>query len=443
MDLVLRFLKEEINLNKSDKVVIGVSAGPDSMFLLHLLLELKKELLFEIIVAHINHNVRIESDEEEKFLRQFCEDNNIIFEGIKIEEYNKENFHAYARNFRYKFYDDLIKKYNANYLMTAHHGDDLMETILMRLTRGSTLRGYSGISLITKKDKYKIVRPLLYLTKDEIKDYNDNNNVPYYIDKSNYSSKYTRNRYRMEILPFLKEENKNVHLKFLKFSKLLEDYNNYIEKEINDIYKKVWVDNKLDIIKFNKYDNFIKRLVIEKLLQDNIENITELNDKHIDSILKIINNNKTGSEIYIPNNILVINYNYLEFKNNNINNNYKLELIDGLVIPNGMKFIKLDNEENGNDTLHINSKDIKLPLYVRNRKEGDYIELKGINGKKLISDIFIDCKISRANRSSYPVVVDSNNEIIWIPKLKKSKYDSKNHEKCDIIIKCVWGGFYE
>ena len=437
MDLVLKFLKEEINLNKSDKVVIGVSAGPDSMFLLHLLLELQKELLFEIIVAHINHNVRLESNEEEKFLRNYCEDNNIIFEGIKIEEYNKENFHAYAREFRYKFYEELINKYKANYLMTAHHGDDLMETILMRLTRGSTLKGYSGISLITKKDNYSIVRPLLYLTKDEIKNYNDNNNIPYYIDKSNYSNKYTRNRYRMEILPFLKEENENVHLKFLKFSKLLEDYNSYIEKEIDDIYKKVWIDNKLDIIKFNKYDNFIKRLVIEKLLQDNIDDITELNDKHIDSLLNLINNNKTGSEICIPNNILIINYNYLEFKNNNIDNNYKLELVDGLIIPNGMKFIKLDNEENGNDTLHINSKDIKLPLYVRNKKEGDYIELKGTDGKKLISDIFIDNKINRVDRSSYPIVVDSDDKIIWIPKLKKSKYDSKNHEKCDIIFKCV------
>ena len=437
MDLVLKFLKEEIKLNKSDKVVIGVSTGPDSMFLLNLLLELQKELLFKIIVAHINHNVRLESIKEEKFLKDFCKDKNIIFESIKIEEYNKENFHAYAREFRYKFYEELINKYQANYLMTAHHGDDLMETILMRLTRGSTLKGYSGISLITNKDNYKIVRPLLYLTKDEIKDYNDTYNIPYYIDKSNYSNKYTRNRYRMEILPFLKEENELVHLKFLKFSKLLEDSYNYIEKEVDNIYNKVCNNNKLDIIKFNKYEEFIIRLVIEKLLKDNIDNITELNDKHIDAILNLINNNKTGSEVYIPGKVLIINYNYLEFKNNDINNNYKLELVDGLIIPNGMKFIKLNEEENGNDTLHINSKDIKLPLYVRNKKDGDFIELKGTDGKKLVSDIFIDKKINRFDRNSYPVVVDSNDVIIWVPKLKKSKYDSKNHEKCDIIIKCV------
>ena len=437
MDLVIKFLKEEIKLNKSDKIVIGVSSGPDSMFLLNLLIELQKELLFKIIVAHINHNVRVESQEEEEFLRQFCKDKNIIFEGVKIEEYNKENFHAYAREFRYKFYEELINKYQANYLMTAHHGDDLMETILMRLTRGSTLKGYSGISLITDKNNYKIVRPLLYLTKEEIKNYNDSYNTPYYIDKSNYSNKYTRNRYRMEVLPFLKEENKNVHLKFLKFSNLLEESNNYIEKKVNDNYNKVWNKNKLDIIKFNKYDDFIKKLVIEKLLQDNLDNITELNDKHVDAILNLINNNKTGSEVSIPGKKITINYNYLEFKNIEINNNYKLELIDGLIIPNGMKFIKLNDDENGNDTLHINSKDIKLPLYVRNKKNGDYIELKGTDGKKLVSDIFIDKKINRVDRNSYPVVVDSNDVIIWIPKLKKSKYDSKNHEKCDIIIKCL------
>ena len=438
MDLVLNFLLNKLNLKESDKIIVGVSAGPDSMFLLHLLIELRKKINFLIVVSHINHKVRIESEEEEEFLKNYCKENNVIFEVKKIENYEHKNFHAYAREFRYKFYQDLIKKYNANYLMTAHHGDDLIETVLMRLTRGSTLSGYTGINLISNYHNYKIVRPLLYMTKDEIKAFNDNNNIPYRVDKSNYSDKYTRNRYRKYVLPFLKEENKNVHLKFLKFSELLDNSNKYIEKDINNIYNNIFIDNKLNIIEFKKYDLFIQRLVIEKLLKEKCINLDNIDDRNINSLINLINNNKTGSEINLPNNIIArINYNYLEISEKKDKKDYYIELKDGLIIENGMKFINLNDDENGNDTLHLDSSLVKLPLYVRNRKNGDFIELKGTNGKKLVSDIFIDNKINRDDRDTYPIVVDSNDVVIWIPKLKKSKYDSKFNKKCDIIFKCL------
>ena len=438
MDLVLDFLLNKLKLKESDTIVIGVSAGPDSMFLLNLLIELRKKINFKIIVSHINHKVRIESEEEELFLKNYCNDNDVIFEKKEIKKLENKNFHAYAREFRYNFYLDLIKKYKANYLMTAHHGDDLIETILMRLTRGSTFSGYSGISLISDYDTYKIVRPLLYITKDEIKDYNDLHNIPYRIDKSNYSDKYTRNRYRKYLLPFLKKENKNVHLKFLKFSELLNNSNKYIEKDIEDIYNKIYKDNNLDIKEFLKYDIFIERLIIEKIFKEKCLNLENIDDKNIDCLIKLINNNKTGTEINLPNNMVArINYNYLKIDVKKENKEYYIELKDGLVLENGMKFIKINNDENGNDTLHLDSSLIKLPLYVRNRKKGDFIELKGTNGKKLVSDIFIDCKINRVDRDIYPIVVDSNDKIIWIPKLKKSKYDSKNHKNCDIIFKCL------
>ena len=438
MDLVLDFLKKKLKLNNNDKIVIGVSSGPDSMFLLNLLLQLKKELKFTIIVAHINHKVRIESEEEEIFLKNYCLDNDVIFERKEIINYPKDNFHAYAREFRYNFYEELINKYQANYLMTAHHGDDLIETVLMRLVRGSTLNGYTGISLISNYDNYKLVRPLLYMTKDEIKEYNDINNIPYRVDKSNTSDKYTRNRFRKNILPFLKEENKDVHLKFLKFSLLLESSNMYIEKEVNNLYNDICENNKINIQKFLVLDKFIKRELLEKILNNNIQNKEQLTDKHIDSIINLINNNKTGSEINLPGNIIGrINYGYFEFIKVEESYNYYLELKDGLIIPNGMEFKIINNEENGNDILHLDSSLVKMPLYVRNKKDGDYIELKGIDGKKKVSDIFIDKKVSKEDRKSYPVVVDKNDKIIWIPKLKKSKYDSKNHEKCDIIIKCL------
>ena len=204
MDTVYNFLINKIKLNKQDKIVVGVSAGPDSMALLYILKELKEKIGFALIVAHINHNIRPESKEEETFLNKYCQDNNIVFESMTITHYGDDNFHNEARNIRYRFYDDVINKYQAKYLMTGHHADDLMETILMRMVRGSSLRGYAGFSISSKKNNYIIVRPLINVTKEEIEFFAKKNNIPYRIDKSNYKDKYTRNRYRMNILPFIK-----------------------------------------------------------------------------------------------------------------------------------------------------------------------------------------------------------------------------------------------
>ena len=153
----------------------------------------------------------------------------------------------------------------------------------------------------------------------------------------------------------------------------------------------------------------------------------------------MIKKNKSGSELNLPNNIKVlIEYNYLYFETNKeVLKDYCFELKNGLKLLNGFSFLEYDGNDNGNDTLHLSSSDIKLPLYVRNKRNGDRIELKGVEGSKKVSDIFIDKKIKKEERVSYPVVVDSNGLVVWIPKLKKSKYDSQNKEKCDIIFKCL------
>ena len=210
-------IEKDFNFHKNDRIVVGCSAGPDSMALVDSLLKVRDKYNLVLIIAHINHNLRKQSVNEESFLREYCNNNNLIFEGMLIENYGDDNFHNEARNIRYNFFHSIIKKYDAQYLMTAHHGDDLTETILMRIVRGSNLNGYSGFHKYVHMDSYTIVRPFINYTKKEIEDYDKQNNVLYYIDDSNYKDKYTRNRYRKYVLPFMKEEDKNVHLKFLKF----------------------------------------------------------------------------------------------------------------------------------------------------------------------------------------------------------------------------------
>ena len=438
MDLVYEFLINKIKLTKDSKIVIGVSTGPDSMCLLNILLNLQEKLKFLIIVAHVNHKKRVESDEEEQFLEDYCRKKNLILEKMILDNKYKGNFEAYARKERYSFFEELMHKYQANILMTAHHGDDLVETILMKLTRGSNLKGYQGISLITKKNNYQIIRPLLYVTKDDINKYLNDNNIPFFIDKTNNYDDYTRNRYRHHVLKFLKNENKDVHLKFLKFENRLEEANNYIEKNTLIAYNNCYRDGCLNSNLFLQNDLFIRRLIIEKIFSSLYDDLSFVTDKHVDLVINLINESKSNIEINLPKGIRVIKeYGLVKFKNTKSEIiNYKIELKDGLTLENGMQFIIYSGDSNGNDTMHINSKDVSLPLYVRNRKLGDIIALKG-NGHKKVKDIFIDCKVSKDERDSYPIVVDSKDEIIWIPKLKKSKYDVQNRENCDIIFKCL------
>jgi tRNA(Ile)-lysidine synthase len=165
MDKVYNFLQKEVGLKYRDIVVLGVSGGPDSMALLHVMSQLKLETDLFVICAHVNHNVREESESEKLFIERYCDNNQIVFESMKIEEYGDDNFHNEARSKRYKYFDSVVKKYNASYLITAHHGDDLIETILMRLVRGSTFKGYAGFSKGFDMGSYKILRPFIHLQK--------------------------------------------------------------------------------------------------------------------------------------------------------------------------------------------------------------------------------------------------------------------------------------
>ena len=428
-------LIKNIDINNDKYVIVGVSAGPDSMALLHML---KKNLTCNIVCAHINHNVRKESQEEELFLQEYCKKNNIIFESMKITKYKKNNFENEAREKRYAFYKQILQKYNSHNLFLAHHGDDLIETVIMKILRGSNLEGYIGIKTYSYLDNYKIIRPLLSLTKNDIIKYNEKENIKYYIDSSNENTKYTRNRYRKHLLPFLKKEDKSVHLKFLKYSNILQEYDDYINYEIKKKIKNIYSDNIIDLTKLNEEHPFMKKNIIYHILKQVYNNEPNIiKDKHLVDILKMTIDNKPNYFINLPKNYILkkeYNYIYIEKENNKNIKSYKKKLQKYQVISN-IIIKEVENiNENGNNVCRLNSQNIKLPLYIRNKQDGDYIEVLGLNGKKKIKDIFINEKIPSSQRDDYPLLVDSNNNILWIPNIKKSKYNVKKDEFCDIIL---------
>ena len=429
------FLKK-LNIDKNKYLVVATSGGPDSMALLHLL----KNNSYKLICAHVNHNLRSVSDEEYIFVENYCKENDIIFEGMKINSYKDNKFtEMEAREKRYNFFENILKKYNTDILLTAHHGDDLIETILMRIIRGSNLNGYKGFSKISTYKDFKIIRPLIYYTKQDIEKYISDNNVPCVYDESNKSKKYTRNRIRLDILPLLKQEDNNIHKKFLTLNEELENTQDYITQEVEKNLKDNFKDNKLDLDKFNLLHNLIQKKEIEEILFSIYkENITLINKKHIENIFKIIID-KNNKKIQLPNDIIVSKeYSKLVFKKdkNIMPEKYNYILKDKVNIENFGTIEYIDDTlEKSNYVLKLNSKDIKLPLIIRTKEKNDSIEVKNLNGFKKIKKIFIDEKINKDLRDTWPIVTDSENKILWIPGIKKSKFDCYNKDIYDIIIK--------
>lgn len=431
-------IEDNFTFHKQDIIVIGCSAGPDSVALVDMLLKIREKYSLSLIVAHVNHNLRAQSVQEEEYLRNYCEKNQIMFECMMITEYGDDNFHNEARNIRYDFFEKVVYKYHANYLMTAHHGDDLVETVLMRITRGSNLNGYSGFKKVVEKGDYKIVRPLLGYTKQELEDYDKFNHVMYYVDGSNAKDKYTRNRYRKYVLPFLKEEDPNIHLKYLKFSTVLNEANQFIEHERDKALKKVIHHNFLKIDLFKELDAFIQKEVLYYMMNDFYQDdLILINDKHIELLLNLIYSNRANAFVNLPNEVIAIKtYQELELKKITTEiTTYEVELSKYVLLPNHHVIEQVDDVlGNGNDTCRLLSSEISLPLTVRTRRFGDRMSIKG-NGTKKIKDIFIDKKVKLSDRDTWPVVVDAKGVVVWLPGLKKSKYDKKKTEKYDIILR--------
>ena len=432
-------IEDNFKFNMGDTIVIGCSSGPDSMALVDMLLKVRAKYQLQLIIAHVNHNVRSESYDEAIYMKEYCEKNNLLFETMTIEEYGDDNFHNEARAIRYNFFETLINKYEANYLMTAHHGDDLIETILMRMVRGSNLNGYSGFKEVVEMENYKIVRPLIRYTKEELEQYDRDNNVKYFIDSSNDKDKYTRNRYRKYLMPFLKEEDLNVHHKFLKFSEELSDASRFIDKERDKALDRCLKNNVINLDKFVNEDKFIQKEILYYLLSEFYQDdLILVNDKHIELIVNLIYSNRANSFVNLPNEVVANkSYNMLELKRETLEiTSYEIEFNNYVLLPDNHIIERVsDTDDNSNNICRLNSSDITLPLIIRTRKIGDRMMIKGLDGSKKVKDIFIDKKIKMDKRDSWPIVVDSKGKIVWIPGIKKSVYDKKKIDSYDIVLK--------
>ena len=303
-------------IKNGDNIVVGVSGGPDSMTLLNVLINLKENLNLKITVAHINHMIRQEAEEETKYVQNFCKQRDIecFVKREKVEELAKNNkigTEEAGRKLRYSFFEEVLEKVNANKIATAHTANDNSETVLMNIIRGSGTSGLKGIEPIREN---KFIRPLIEFTREEIEEYCEEKKLQPKIDKSNSENIYTRNKVRNMLLPYIKENfNPNIVNSLNRLSELAREENLFLEKKVEEAYKQVLIEESigkqavrvkskiiLDLKKFNKQDLVIKNRLMLYTIGRVLGTSQNIEKVHIEDLVKLCSNN-IGNKYLTPN----------------------------------------------------------------------------------------------------------------------------------------------
>lgn len=294
-------------IKKNDKVIVAVSGGPDSMCLLDTLFKIKDEIGFNIIVAHVNHGIRIESEDEKVYVENYCKERNIPFNYLKVNipklsKEKKMSEEACGREVRYNFFEEIRLKENANTIAVAHNLNDNIETILLNEIRGCGLKGLTGMDFKFNK----IIRPLLTIEKKDILVYNNELELHPCFDSTNEEEIYLRNKIRLSLIPYLQELNPNFVTNISRMRKILKDDNDFIEEYTNNIFNRVIVnedDSKIvfDFSLFMNEHDSIKNRIIRKIIEKKISNLDGIENIHVLDIIKLLKNNIKGKKYIIGN----------------------------------------------------------------------------------------------------------------------------------------------
>lgn len=307
-EVVLETINKNNLIKDGESIVVGVSGGPDSITLLDILIKLQKRIKFDIVVAHINHMIRSDADEDQRYVEKYCKNNNITFyvKQAKVEEIAKNQkigTEEAGRNLRYEFFDEILEKTKSNKIATAHTKNDNVETVLMNIIRGSGTKGLKGIEII-RDNKY--IRPLLEISRTEIEEYCEKNNLEPRIDSSNMENIYTRNKIRNLLIPYIQKEfNPNIIETIDRLSSISKEENKYFEDITKKAYEEILVEETknevvLDLKKFNTLEIVIKNRIMLYTINKLFGSSSGIEKIHLQDIIKLCNNN-IGNKYLIPN----------------------------------------------------------------------------------------------------------------------------------------------
>ena len=410
---VQKFIFHNKLLQKESKIIVGLSGGPDSMVLIHILIQLG----YECIAAHCNFHLRGEdSNNDEKFVVKWCEKNGVLLETnsydtIAYASKNKISIEMAARDLRYEWFEKLRVKHKADSIAIAHHRDDSIETILINLIRGTGIKGLTGIPV---KNNH-IVRPLLSISRNKIMEYLSNNQVPYVTDITNEEDIYTRNTLRLKVLPLLEEINTSVRNSILTTSSNLQEvekiYNNYIINTLPSVVN----DSQINIAQLKK--TYSPQSLLFEILSPL---------GFTSSVIVDISNNLDSipGKIYLSNKYrLIKDREHLiisEIKSDDHSNSEFLIQSDCSIIDHPFKMtlkaVLHDSQfkiEKRSTKLHVDFDKLTFPLILRKWKHGDWFIPLGMSGKKKLSDFFTDNRFNLVDKEE-TWVITSRADIVWI-----------------------------
>lgn len=429
-DRFLKTIRRHKLIEKGDTIIVGASGGPDSQFLIYMLESIKKEIDFDIVLAHLNHLHRKEAANDENLVRDTAQGLGLKFfsEAKSMDDLAKKekiSSEDAGRRLRYDFFNRLAVKFPNSKIAVAHNKDDQAETILMRIIRGTGLDGLRAMDYRSGN----IIRPILDVKKKDILKYLDNKKIPYAIDHTNFEADYTRNKIRLEVIPVLEKINPKFIDQAFRLSDLAKDDLIIIDDTIGQIFDKI-CDESSKTIKFNKaefeklkkpYQNRLLRLAIDKLKGS----IKDISKDNIDEFLSLIGLDN-GKEIIKDDLRFRKSYDYYileeagEIKNESVYDLYAEDVIDfdGKIIKSSI--INSKTYTRDRSKAYFDYDKLKIPLKVRTRRNGDKFIPLGSKSEKKLKDFFIDQKIDRLERDRTPIIL-SDDKIIWLTNLRMSE----------------------
>jgi tRNA(Ile)-lysidine synthase len=434
LNRVISTIKKYSMLAGGEKILIGLSGGPDSVCLLHVLKTIRDKFELELRAVYVDHGLRPgETRKETDFCKNLCEKSGIPFiaKSIDVKSYAKEqklNMQEAARHLRYRAYEETSYETGSLRIALGHTADDQAETLLMRLFRGSGPTGLSGIPPVRKN----IIRPLIETGRKEIELFLDAEKADYLIDSSNLKKDYLRNKIRLSFIPMLREFNPDIIGTLSQTAAIFRDEEKYFEILVTKtlmklISRKTGSRIELFIAPFEIMDKVIMRRVLRRAI-DETRGLQGISFIHIEDIAELIKYGKPGDRLYLPKGIRVIKgYSTLLLTSDSPLKlaTYPLIIPGDTILKEAGVLLKAsltesqDLEVSGHPhelwiTFGIFDADkLVFPLIARPRKNGDFFYPAGFGKRKKLQDFFVDLKIPRDERDRVPLIT-SGDDIIWV-----------------------------
>ncbi|MBE7029059.1 MAG: tRNA lysidine(34) synthetase TilS [Ruminococcaceae bacterium] len=427
---VLSTVKKYNLISPMDTVIVGLSGGADSVSLILCLYNLKEKLkINKIIACHINHNLRETALRDEEFSRKLCEKLGIDFyvksvDIKKIKNELKVCEEEAGRIARYDFFNEIKSKTGALKIATAHHMGDVLETFFIRLLRGASTDGLISIKPMREDG---VIRPLIEVKREEIEEYLKLKNQSYVTDETNLETNYLRNKVRLELIPYLKENFSLKEENIINTVELLKKDSEYITSLANKVLNQGVIKDKEVIYDINLL-NSLEDAVLSRVIRLTIKKLFDIDLLKVqtDSAIALIRNKNTGKEISFKNEVIIkISYDKViitKRKEPYKDYLYKLSLGDNYIKEAKVILNLSSGEKRGKNSVLVS--DISN-LNVRNRKPGDKVYIKKVGHKK-VQDLFTDKKVPKDERDIYPIVTDDKG-ILWIPGIFKRESDERGY----------------